>query len=148
VTLPGSGSLSWTYREFTYAGNRTIREVRTRVLKSTGADTGSTYTLDHPATDVERHVRQLALLVAPDWKSDQVWWFYGAEFGNMAGYLQAFQMRDRTQSYALLRHDAMTWTAQPVSGRMYVSAVESYGNGPTPGSIVRTGKVMQTVSET
>jgi len=108
VILPYGGDLRWDYRDFTYAGNRTLREVQTRsVTPSSGDASRSTHlwtTIDD-ATGGGRRKWTFDVNTA------------SAYYGRPVKFEQ-FALPSAT----LLRQEDFTWTTD-TTGRPYVASV-------------------------
>ncbi|HEY3416854.1 MAG TPA: hypothetical protein VGM23_08225, partial [Armatimonadota bacterium] len=72
AVLPYGGDLRWTYRNFTYAGNRTLREVQYRYLTKSAGETPVLYPFTHD--DVAGSLHAWTTLNDPD-GTQKAWWF-------------------------------------------------------------------------
>lgn len=87
VVFPYGGDLRWQYRDFTYTGSRTYREVQYRQLtKQSGAAT-TTYTITrNDAADVNYSVHSEATLADPGGVGQRKWFFRtNTAFGRRVG---------------------------------------------------------------
>ncbi len=118
--FPYGGELRWDYRDFTFTGTRTLREVQYRhLVKSAGAAL-ATYTLQRDeAGDAARTLHRYAQVVDPSGPS-KVWWFTVTS-GWSTGLLESVE--DRTAANTTgKRTEGYTWVQDAV-GNPYISAV-------------------------
>ena len=114
AVLPYGGDLRWTYRDFTYAGSRTLREVQIRSLVKSAGETPVAYgIIRNDAADANGSVHSWTVLYDPT-GAQKVWWFDGN------GEQSTFQ--DRAPGGAALRSNNLTWT-QDGAGNRYIGTV-------------------------
>ena len=76
VVFPYAGALRWAYRDFTFSGNKTIREVQNRFLTKAAGATEVTYALvrDDPA-DAATLTHGYKCLTDPRGIGQKCWFF-------------------------------------------------------------------------
>ncbi|MBA2303740.1 MAG: hypothetical protein H0W08_14035 [Acidobacteria bacterium] len=121
VTLPYSSVLEWEYADFTYAGSRTLREVRNR--RRSGPSSLLTYSLTRDATDSSRPFHTSVVLSDPSGAADQLWSFQADPARFDAGLVTRHDQRVVPGGAVKARKD-FTW-AQSTNGNPFISPVLS-----------------------
>lgn len=111
MTTPIGGNLYWSYRTYTYAGNRNYREILTRQMTPGGGVAANTWNL---TLDNASNLHTTATLADVGAGTSKVWTF------GSTGLPVSYEERETT-SVALLRKE-YTWVNDS-TGRPYVSEV-------------------------
>ncbi|MBL8177793.1 MAG: hypothetical protein JNK48_24155 [Bryobacterales bacterium] len=120
VTLPFQGELRWTHSEFTFAGNRAVREVTQRQLVKQNGATPWTYSISHPSGDTAYSTRSQATLDDPSGTGQRVWYFTTAA-GFTQGLVWKFEQKHMPGA-VVKRRQEYTWV-QDGAGRPYIGTV-------------------------
>jgi len=140
IVFPYQGELRWTYNEFTFTGNRTVREVATRQLVKQSGATPWNYTISHPSGDTAQSAHSATTLDDAGGIGQRYWTFVtSAGFTN--GLVATFEKR-AVPGPVLKEKETYTWT-QDAAGRPYVGTVlsESFHTDST----VKQSKTEQTL---
>lgn len=131
VTFPHGGHLRWSYRDFTFLGQRTWREVETRYLKPSAPAAEEAYTLERDAGDSSYSNHRYAWLTDPNGR--QKYYAFHATLGDWKmGLLSSFEQRPAASQPATQRQD-YTWV-QDSAGNPYVRDVVTTVDPGTPQS--------------
>jgi hypothetical protein len=122
VIFPYGGDLRWAYRDFTFLGNRTLREVQCRYLtKASGAAT-QTYTIYRDdGGDANRTVHSYAHLYDPGGTGSRMWYFM-SDLGTWEMAL-ALVYEEREQPSQTVKHRRNYNYVRDPNGNPYVSSV-------------------------
>jgi len=113
VNLPTGGGLAWTYRNVTYTGSITYRELATRSLSS-DLVTWATYSLAHETTPANLH--QFTTVSDPSGTSQKYWAF--SLTGANTGIVTQFQGQQLPGPVTKTQND-LTW-AQDSTGNLFI----------------------------
>jgi RHS repeat-associated protein len=130
ILLPYGASLRYQYRDFTFAGGRTLREVQWRHLRASASAPEYSWTIARDeGGDPRRSLHWWAQLFDPTGIS-KVWWFWAEGPAWQRGLLAAVE--DRTaQNTTGKRVESLSWT-QDAAGNPYISAVLTTLDPNTP----------------
>ncbi len=123
MTNKYGGILRWTYRSFTYAGARTMREVQNRYLTNLGwAEITYPFTRND-AVDANLSIHSGATLDDPSGSGEKAWTFATTGAAWQLGTLTRLEDRpSAAQASQPLRRQDYTWV-QDTLGNAYVSTV-------------------------
>ncbi|MCW5980888.1 MAG: hypothetical protein KIT09_22595 [Bryobacteraceae bacterium] len=128
VTLPRGGTLRWAYRDFTYTGSRTLREVETRWLNAGAGELR--YDIQRPSGDSTKTVHSQATLLDAGGAAKRVW-----TFSTSTAPADAWKIGLTTQEKSIktaggvtLRQADYTWT-QDGAGRPYLLRAQTTLDG-------------------
>ena len=120
VVLPYSGSLRWTYRNFTFTGSKTIREVQYRYLAKSAGATETLYTLSRNAGDSSLGWHSSGALTDAT-GAIKNWTFNVSPSSWLDGMLLSFNQQQPGGSVTLRKQD-FTWTQDPVAFNPYIAS--------------------------
>ena len=130
VILPYRGELRWDYRDFTYIGNRTLREVENRHLVTSSGATPLTYSIWHPPDDAGKTVHSEAAIFDPGGDALRLWGFESAPGVWNIG-LTLYDHDRRNPDHYIYRMKYFTWS-QTGAGDPYISTVGTTLDYVTP----------------
>jgi RHS repeat-associated protein len=127
IVLPYGGSLRWAYRNFLFAGGKTIREVQYRYLSKASGAAETQYTLSRDPNDSNLGWHSGATLADPT-GALRNWTFTTSPSTWLDGMLSAFSQQAASGQPVLRRQD-FTWTQGPVGNPYIGSAVTTLDPG-------------------
>jgi YD repeat-containing protein len=117
VVLPGAAELRWTHADFTYAGNRTYREVVSRQMVKQAGAAAVTYPITRPASDNTLWVHSQATLDDAGGAGQRVWYFNTAP-GFAIGLAWKYEQRQMPGQVVKARQEYTS--VQDAQGRPYI----------------------------
>jgi len=134
VVYPLGGTLRWEYRDFTFAGNRTVREVQRRYMRANAAQPEQMHVFSHgDAGDTARSYHAYTVVAINGLPGDKVWWFNPDR--RLSGY------EERGAAYSLKTKKQFLWSySNPGNSQPYISEVTTtidYGSAQQKQSRVR-----------
>lgn len=122
VMLPLGGKIGWTYTDFTYASQKTFREVSTRLLTPSPGDAPLTWAFYNDPNDTTRQLHFWRLLADATATSAKVW-FFDTNPANFYGGLQIIYEERILPSHQALFRTSNTWYQQYQSLQPYIQQV-------------------------
>jgi len=124
VTTMNSGVLGWAYRNFTYTGNRTFREVQNRFLTIQSGGTQYTYPFTrNDAADASLSFHSGVTLDDPSGIGEKAWTFATSGASWQLGLTTRFEDRpSAAQASQPLQRKDFTWV-QDSAGTPYIGTV-------------------------
>jgi RHS repeat-associated protein len=122
VTLPYGGIIRWAYRQFTYGGGKTVREVQYRYLTMVSGGTETTYSLTRDdANNPNNPVNGYTCVADPSGIGQKCWYFNTTASSWMMGLNTSIHQLPAA-GQAVIQQQDVTWV-QDGAGSPYVGTV-------------------------